>query len=120
MGTYGQLPFANIAVPSGAAESRLSQSAPPTSARSTAPATPGGRRFSVAGRAVSLTRHAVEAAMKDAVAEPVHKHAVRIGGNLYPVVQVLERATSVPRAETRSARARAVLQQLGFTLVDVA
>lgn len=58
--------------------------------------------------------------MGDAVAEPVQKHAVRIGGQLYPVVQVLERATSVARAETRSARAQAVLQQLGFTLLEVA
>lgn len=58
--------------------------------------------------------------MADAVAEPVQKHAVRIGGHLYPVVQVLERATSVPRADTRSARARAVLKQLGFALLEVA
>lgn len=117
MEAYGRLPFANIAMPSGAAEWRVSHSAPPTRAGSTAPDTPGRRHFSIAGRSVSLTQREVEAAMNDVVAESVQKHAVRIGGQLFPVVQVLECATSVPRAETRSARARAVLQQLGFTLV---
>lgn len=119
LSTYGKPPFANITVPSGA-RSRNSQLVQLTEGPTAPWVAPDVRVFRIAGREVSLTRAKVAAAMANTVAEPAKKHAVRIGGQLYPVVQVLERATSVPRAQTRSARARAVLRQLGFTLLEVA
>lgn len=121
LAAYGKPPFANIALPSGVTKRRDARAVSLTPGERVATSSASDvHEFRIAGRDVSLTRADVEAAMADAAAEPVQKHAVRIGGQLYPVVQILERATSVPRAETRSARARSVLQQLGFTLLEVA
>lgn len=127
VGEYGRLPFANIA--SGQAEQReTSERASATIARmpgrlSSDPSAlaqpPRGKRFVVAGKEVWLTKDAVEAAMHGVRPEPVGVHGVRIGGNLFPVVQVLERVTGIARANTRSVRARAVLKDLGLSLVEI-
>lgn len=76
-------------------------------------------RFVVAGTTVELTAPGVAAALRGVAPEPVVKHAVDVGGQLFPVVQALEAASGVPRASTRSARARAVLTALGMWLVEL-
>jgi hypothetical protein len=73
--------------------------------------------FIIAGRKVRLSPASVRAALQSVQPEPVAKHAIEIDGRLYPAVQALEAASGVPRAETRSARARQVFAALGFRLV---
>lgn len=76
--------------------------------------------YSVGGTLVDLTKDKVRDALVGVVPEPVIKHGVEIGGQVYPVVQALEAASGVPRRQMRSARARAVLKDLGFRLILVA
>jgi len=75
--------------------------------------------FTIAGRPVSLDRETVLRRMSGVVPESVQKHAVDVSGVLYPVVQVLEVASGVPRRLTRSAHARDVLSRLGFKLLEI-
>lgn len=76
--------------------------------------------FTVAGRQVDMTPESVAAALRGVEPEPVQKHGVEVEGRLYPVVQALEAASGVPRADTRSATARRHLAALGMRLVQVA
>jgi hypothetical protein len=52
-----------------------------------------------------------------AAPEPVRQHGVRVHGVVYPVKQVFELATGVPRAEFTSHIARRHLAALGFEIV---
>jgi len=74
--------------------------------------------FSIANQRLHLDASTVERRMRDITAEPIDKHAVEIGGRLFPVVQALEVATGIPRSATRSANARALFRKLGFRLVE--
>lgn len=121
---YGRLPFANVVAgqaepnipsrpspPSGIAAGNLFEQPAPI-VRETS------RLFVIANQEVLLSQDAVVNAMRGVTPEPVGVHGIRIDGKVFPVVQVLEKATGIPRVKTRSARARAVLRDLGFSLVE--
>ena len=72
--------------------------------------------FVVNGTALHLTRPNVERVMHSVEPEPIRNHAVQVGGTLYPVKQVFERATGVDRLDFTSATARRHLGKLGFAL----
>lgn len=72
------------------------------------------RRFTVGGHKLELSRVSVERQLRDAVPEPVLKHAVRVNGSWYPVKQAIELAGRVPRADVISTEARRVFRALGF------
>ena len=118
---HGALPFANLnagrkAVIHESARGQRS-GAQPRATRS-APGS-GGRTFVIAGRSVTLTAADLRVALRGTRPERVQVWGVEVDGVLFPVVQALEAATGIPRGETRSARARAVLSALGFRLVRV-
>lgn len=75
--------------------------------------------FTVAGRRITLTKEDVTAALRSVTPEPIQKHAVEVEGRVYPVVQALEAASGVPRADTRSKTARMVFTGLGMRLVQL-
>lgn len=52
--------------------------------------------------------------MKNVTPQEVRVHGVTIDGTLYPVIQVLEKATGVDRADFNSVQARGILKRLGF------
>ncbi|HVE46426.1 MAG TPA: hypothetical protein VNA57_06730 [Acidimicrobiales bacterium] len=75
--------------------------------------------FTVAGRSVTLTVDDVATALRSVAPEPIQKHGVEVEGRLYPVIQALEAASGVPRAETRSKTATMVFTALGMRLVQL-
>lgn len=75
------------------------------------------RTFQIAGKAVELNPELVRQRLKGVVPESVSVWGVEVNGTVYPVVQALEIASGVPRGATRSARARAVLGDLGFKMI---
>ncbi len=56
--------------------------------------------YRIAGRDVALTPDEVRRSLRAVVPELPQKHAVDIDGRLFPVVQALEVASRVPRAQT--------------------
>ena len=78
------------------------------------------RTFQIAGKAVELSPELVRQRLKGVVPESVSVWGVEVSGTVYPVVQALEIASGVPRGATRSARARAVLGDLGFQVTRTA
>jgi hypothetical protein len=73
-------------------------------------------RFILAGETFDLTKADVERSMRGVKPENVRTHAVEVNGVVYPVKQVLEKATGVDRADFISTTARRDLQKLGFRL----
>jgi hypothetical protein len=68
--------------------------------------------FRIAGHDVDLTADVVRRRLKGVVPEPIQVWWVEIDAVRYPVVQVLEVASGIPRGQTRSVRAREVLAKL--------
>jgi 5-methylcytosine-specific restriction protein B len=68
------------------------------------------------GQLLELEAQQVEADMHGVDPETVRLHAVEVGGRLYPVKQVLARATGLDRLDFTSAQARSILKRLGFRL----
>ena len=61
-----------------------------------------------------LEADTVTGRMRDVQPEPVREHAVEVGGVVYPVKQVFERASGVPRSQFTSQTALRHLRGLGF------
>lgn len=72
--------------------------------------------FVVNGTLLSLSRRDVESCTQDLTPEPIQRHAVEVGGTVYPVKQVFEAATGLDRLDFTSAVARRNLGRLGFVL----
>jgi len=68
------------------------------------------------GQLLDLQPKQVEAAMREVDPETIRQHAVEVGGRLFPVKQVLARATGLDRLDFTSAQARSILKRLGFQL----
>lgn len=63
-----------------------------------------------------LEVNTVTSRMNDVPPEPVREHAVRVGGVVYPVKQVFELASGVPRSQFTSQTALRHLRALGFPI----
>jgi uncharacterized coiled-coil protein SlyX len=68
----------------------------------------------VGGVTYDLTQEQVIEAMSNAAAEPIQKHAVDVGGRLFPPKQVFAAVTDRPRQTFTTMEAQRVLSRLGF------
>lgn len=71
-------------------------------------------RFTLNGHRYELARMDVESRLADVAPDVIRKHAVRINGTWFPVIQAFEVATGTPRSEFISHTARRHLAALGF------
>ncbi|RYB88516.1 hypothetical protein EUA06_20470 [Nocardioides glacieisoli] len=75
---------------------------------------PASIRFTLNGQRHELSRDDVESRLADVAPDAIRKHAVRVGGTWFPVIQAFEVATGVPRAKFISHTARRHLAALGY------
>lgn len=78
---------------------------------------PHGRaaiRFTLNGQRYELTREDVENRLTDVAPDAIRKHAVKVSGTWFPVIQAFEAATGIPRSEFISHTARRHLAALGY------
>jgi len=61
-----------------------------------------------------LSREDVERRLADVTPDAIRKHAVRVNGSWFPVIQAFEVATGIPRSEFISHTARRHLSALGY------
>ncbi|KAA1415350.1 hypothetical protein F0U44_21975 [Nocardioides humilatus] len=71
-------------------------------------------RFTVNRRQYDLARATVESRLVDVAPDAIRKHAVRVNGVWFPVLQAFELASGIPRSEFMSYTARRHLVALGF------
>lgn len=74
-------------------------------------------RFTLNGEQFELTARDVRHRLSDSSAETIKQYGVRIGPSLYPVKQVFEAATGIPRSRFTTQTARWNLAKLGFEVV---
>jgi hypothetical protein len=70
--------------------------------------------MTVSGRQYDLEPRRVEAALQEALPEPIHEHFVVINGRRWPPKQVLALVTGLDRADFTTHQARRALTRLGF------
>lgn len=78
---------------------------------------PHGRaaiRFTLNGQRYELTREDVESRLTDVAPDAIRKHAVKVSGSWFPVIQAFEAATGIPRSQFISHTARRHLAALGY------
>ena len=71
-------------------------------------------RFTLNGHRYELSREDVESRLADVAPDVIRKHAVRVNGTWFPVIQAFEVATGIPRSEFMSNTARRHLAALGY------
>lgn len=71
-------------------------------------------RFILNGHRYELVREDVEQRLADVAPDAIRKHAVRVNGIWFPVIQAFEVATGIPRSEFMSNTARRHLAALGY------
>jgi Holliday junction resolvase-like predicted endonuclease len=71
-------------------------------------------RFVLNGQRLELTRELVEARLANVAPDTIRKHAVRVNGTWFPVIQAFEVAAGIPRSEFVSHTARRHLAALGY------
>jgi Holliday junction resolvase-like predicted endonuclease len=71
-------------------------------------------RFVLNGQRYELAREDVEQRLADVAPDAIRKHAVRVNGIWFPVIQAFEVATGIPRSEFISHSARRHLAALEF------
>lgn len=71
-------------------------------------------RFAVNGQRFELSRSDVLNCLADVAPDTIRKHAVKVNGTWFPVIQAFEAATGIPRSEFISHTARRHLAALGF------
>jgi len=71
-------------------------------------------RFTLNGQRHELSREDVANCLADVAPDAIRKHAVRINGTWFPVIQAFETATGIPRSEFVSNTARQHLAALGY------
>ncbi|TDC56649.1 hypothetical protein E1212_01360 [Jiangella ureilytica] len=74
-------------------------------------------RFVVRGVELDLTREDVMRALTGVQPAPVQKYGVRVGAAVFPVKQVYQLVTGLPRGQFSSAVARRHLRSLGFEII---
>lgn len=72
--------------------------------------------FTLNGHRYELTREDVTEQLAGAVPDAIRKHAVRVNGTWFPVIQAFEAAAKIPRSEFMSNTARRHLAALGFEI----
>ncbi len=70
--------------------------------------------FTLNGQRYELVREDVESRLADVAPDAIRKHAVRVNGTWFPVIQAFEVATGIPRSEFMSNTARRHLAALGY------
>jgi hypothetical protein len=73
-------------------------------------------RFMLNGQRFGLTADDVRRRLRDVSPEAARQYEIRIGSRLYPVKQVYEAATGIPRSEFTTQAARRHLAALGFEI----
>ena len=73
-------------------------------------------RFTLNGQRYELSREDVGARLADVAPDAIRKHAVRVNGAWFPVIQAFEVATGIPRSEFMSNTARRHLAALGYEI----
>lgn len=71
-------------------------------------------QFALNGNRHELTRADVDSRLADAAPEIIRKHAVKVAGTWFPVMQAFETATGIARSEFISHTARRHLAALGY------
>ena len=71
--------------------------------------------MTVSGHQYNLDSRIVEAALQEALPEPIHEHFVVVNGRRWPPKQVLALVTGLDRADFTTHQARRALTRLGFT-----
>src|SRR3954453_11730725 len=71
-------------------------------------------RFTLNGQRHELSREDVESRLVDVTPDAIRKHAVRVNGTWFPVIQAFEIATGIPRSAFMSNTARRHLAALGY------
>lgn len=71
-------------------------------------------RFTLKGHRYELAREDVTGRLANVAPDAVRKHAVRVNGTWFPVIQAFEVATGIPRSDFISHTARRHLSSLGF------
>jgi Holliday junction resolvase-like predicted endonuclease len=75
-------------------------------------------RFTLNGHRYELLREDVESRLADVAPDVIRKHAVRVNGTWFPVIQAFEVATGIPRSEFMSNTARRHLTALGYEVAS--
>jgi len=70
--------------------------------------------FTIGGKRVSLSKKAVESALRNVEPEPIRKYSVQVGDSEYPIKQVVSVASGIPIAAFISTDAYRILTRLGF------
>ncbi len=70
--------------------------------------------FTISGKRVSLSKKAVEVALKHVTPDTVRKYSVQVGEHDYPIKQAVSIAAGVPIAAFISTDAYRILTRLGF------
>lgn len=70
-------------------------------------------RFTLNGHRHELTRQDVDSRLADVAPDAIRKHAVKVNGTWFPIIQAFELATGIPRSEFMSNTARRHLTALG-------
>ena len=70
--------------------------------------------FTIGGKKVSLSKQAVEDALKAVKPDTVKKYSVRVGQTDYPIKQVVSVASGCPPVTFISTDAYRILTRLGF------
>jgi hypothetical protein len=70
--------------------------------------------FTIGGNPVVLTKNSVESALAGVTPERIKKYKVQIGGEFYPIKQVICVAAKLPPAAFISTDAYRILRNLGF------
>ncbi len=68
----------------------------------------------IGGNKVTLTKKAVESALKQVRPDPIKKYRVKVGDSEYPVKQALSVASGIPTAAFITTDAYRILTRLGF------
>jgi hypothetical protein len=79
---------------------------------------PGRISFRLHDVVYELSRDQVDSRLDGVAPETISKHAVRVNGAWFPVVQAFEVASGVPRRHYVSSTARRHLAALGYELVS--
>jgi len=72
------------------------------------------RTFTISGKKVTLTRHAIEEAVQNVAPGPINKYSVSISGIRYPIKQVVSLVSGQPPAAFIATDAYRILTRLGF------
>ena len=74
----------------------------------------GDLLFTIGGKEISLSKRAVENALRNVKPDLIGKYRVTVGKDDYPIKQALSLASGMPRAAFITTTAYRILNRLGF------